>query len=228
MRPSKQCCSCRLGGEQKEHDALHTPMLMPLLCSTSFQSVPFLILCCHGFVVASTDHNDLLLLSCEVFPCQVCLQDPSMHENSIMCRSYACCHISECSDLLETGAYGRCKSIYSQNSPQSNGGRAYHGQQLCEIIVFNDTLHVGSSLRVCSVSELINSAHSSAPTPLASSIWWVICTDVTRAIRADRMQAFRVSMHYLSGIVDKCRPDFHPGRPCFAVVLAHTVANVVV
>lgn len=39
---------------------------------------------------------------------------------------------------------------------------AYHSQQLGQVIVFDDTLHVWSSLRVGSVPEFINSSNLAA------------------------------------------------------------------
>lgn len=50
------------------------PVLVSLFCRTALQCIPLLIFGSQSFVVASADHNDLLLFSCKVLASKISLQ----------------------------------------------------------------------------------------------------------------------------------------------------------
>ena len=67
-----------------------TPVLVSLLCCTALHGIPLLILGSQRLVIASTDHNDLLFLSCKVLASKVSLQaeKPDQMDMELMQHAY--------------------------------------------------------------------------------------------------------------------------------------------
>ena len=99
----------------------------------------------------------------------------------------------------------------SATDQSCNCGRcwAHHGQQLSEVVVLDDALHVWGALRVCSMPKLIYSPNLSTLAPLTSSKRdsGACCISFQPLVPCS-MEAY-LDPH-LSSVVDQCRTDFAP------------------
>lgn len=84
--------------------------------------------------------------------------DHATHVKSQSCMSTS--YIPVC--LCTTAAYIVCKACAALINTAQPLQEGYHGQQLGQVIIFDDTLHVWSSLRVSSMPEFIYSSNFAA------------------------------------------------------------------